>query len=136
MSYTKVDEARLEVSVALDTFVRLTINNVPAVRRTLGDRPEAKPESRREWAANKLFSASLCRGDDLSDLPHAITRALSVMDDIITNTMGPTDDLRQFSRKIAELGSILRIAQSHPDAALRRIKLLVKVSTSRDRGAA
>jgi hypothetical protein len=72
----------------------------------------------------KLLDALRSNSDEFEDLKLVIKRTASVMQDIYYDLTGDTSTLQSIKKKIEELGSILHIGRSHPEAAFRRVEMI------------
>lgn len=75
-------------------------------------------------AEDKLLDALRSNSDEFEDLSLITKRTAAVMQDIYYDLTGDISTLKSIKKKVEELGSILHIGRSHPEAALRRVKAI------------
>lgn len=75
-------------------------------------------------AEDKLLDALKSNSDEFEDLNLITKRTAAVMQDIYYDLTGDISILKSIKKKVEELGSILHIGRSHPEAALRRVQMI------------
>ena len=75
-------------------------------------------------AEDKLLDALKSTSDEFEDLSLITKRTAAVMQDIYYDLTGDISTLKSIKKKVEELGSILHIGRSHPEAALRRVQMI------------
>lgn len=75
-------------------------------------------------AEDKLLDALKSNSDEFEDLSLITKRTAAVMQDIYYDLTGDISTLKSIKKKVEELGSILHIGRSHPEAALRRVQMI------------
>ena len=75
-------------------------------------------------AEENLLDALRSNSDEFEDLNLITKRTAAVMQDIYYDLTGDISTLKSIKKKVEELGSILHIGRSHPEAALRRVQMI------------
>ena len=75
-------------------------------------------------AEDKLLDALKSNSDEFEDLSLITKRTAAVMQDIYYDLTGDISTLKSIKKKVEELGSILHIGRSHPEAAFRRVQMI------------
>lgn len=78
----------------------------------------------RAYLGERVMQASAIDGDEYSDITAAVDRTLSLMKHIEENGTGDVSGHRLRQKRMAEIKSIMHIARSHPQSAIKRLKEL------------
>lgn len=99
--------AVFETVLALDSLINAFIKFLPSY----GDK-----------YADRILEAARSNSDEWEDLPNVLWRVAIVMNNITYEFSGDVTNLVSVRKKVEELKSILHIARSYPDNAVKRAK--------------
>ena len=68
--------------------------------------------------------ASYVEDEDYQSISDAVGRTLHIMKNVEELGTGDVSEHRRWQKRLAEIKSIMHIARSHPDAAIRRLQSL------------
>ena len=78
----------------------------------------------REYLGERIMRASSIDGEDYRDIVTAVDRTVGLMRHIEENGTGDVAGHRLRQKRMAEVKSIMHIARSHPQSAIKRLKEL------------
>ena len=108
----------------MDTQKEVFMYGAIAVDKIVRDFMDFIAPGTREYLGERIMRASTIEGDSYHDIAVAVDRTLSIMRHIEENGTGDVAGHRLRQKRLAEVKSIMHIAQSHPQSAIKRLKEL------------
>lgn len=103
-------EVFMYAAIAIDRIVREYIDFVAPAKR--------------EYLEERLMKASYLEDESYEAVSEAVERTLSVMRHVEEMGTGDSSGHRLRQKRIAEVKSIMHVARSHPESAIKRLQSL------------